>query len=56
VYRFELDNDGTLRNRRVFLRFRPDERAPDGMTVDSEGALFEIDPQVTGVAPNLFAR
>ncbi len=116
VYRFELDSDGALRNRRVFLRFGPDEGTPDGMTVDSEGALwiavwgaacvsrytadghldrsvklpasqitsctfggpaldrmfvtsaaegvngeamagalFEIDPQVTGVAPNLFA-
>lgn len=40
VYRFELDNDGSLRNRRVFLQFRPDEGAPDGMTVDSEGALW----------------
>jgi xylono-1,5-lactonase len=116
VYRFEPDHDGTLRNRTVFLRFRQDEGAPDGMTVDSEGALwialwgsasvnrytadggldrsvklpasqvtscafggpaldrlfvtsaaegvdgealagalFEIDPQVTGIAPNLFA-
>jgi sugar lactone lactonase YvrE len=116
VYRFEVDNDGTLRNRSVFLQFRPDEGAPDGMTVDSDGALwialwgaarvsrytahgqfdrsvmlpasqitsctfggpaldrmfvtsaaegasgeakagalFEINPQATGVAPNLFA-
>jgi xylono-1,5-lactonase len=116
VYRFELDDDGALRNRSVFLRFRPDRGAPDGMTVDSSGALwialwgaacvsrytadghfdrtvklpasqitncafggaaldrmfvtsaaegadgealagalFEIDPQVTGIAPSLFA-
>lgn len=116
VYRFQLDGDGALRDRRVFLRFGADEGKPDGMTVDSEGALwialwgaarvsrytryglldrsvtlpasqvtscvfggaaldrmfvtsaaegaageamagalFEIDPQVTGVAPNLFA-
>jgi D-xylonolactonase len=116
VYRFELADDGALRERRVFLRFRPEEGAPDGMTVDSEGALwiaiwggarvsrytaeghldrsvilpasqitscafagpaldrmfvtsaaegaagealagalFEIDPQVTGIAPNLYA-
>jgi sugar lactone lactonase YvrE len=116
VYRFEFDGDGALRDRRVFLRFSPDEGKPDGMTVDSEGALwialwgaarvsrysadghlersvslpasqvtscvfggaaldrmfvtsaaegadgegmagalFEIDPQVAGVAPNLFA-
>jgi xylono-1,5-lactonase len=116
VYRFELDDDGALRNRSVFLRFRPDQGAPDGMTVDSSGALwialwgaacvsrytadghfdrtvklpasqitncafggaaldrmfvtsaaegadgealagalFEIDPQVTGIAPSLFA-
>ena len=116
VYRFELADDGELRERRVFLRFGPEEGAPDGMTVDSEGALwialwggarvsrytsdgrfdrsvnlpasqitscafggpaldrmfvtsaaegatdetmagslFEIDPQVTGLPPNLFA-
>lgn len=115
VYRFELHGDGALRNRSVFLQFGPDEGKPDGMTVDSEGALwialwgaarvsrytahghldrsvtlpasqitscafggaaldrmfvtsaaegvsgeamagalFEIDPRVTGVAPNLF--
>jgi D-xylonolactonase len=40
VYRFELDDDGALRNRSVFLRFRPDQGAPDGMTVDSSGALW----------------
>lgn len=116
VYRFELDDDSALRNRSVFLRFHPDQGAPDGMTVDSSGALwialwgaacvsrytadghfdrtvklpasqitnctfggaaldrmfvtsaaegadgealagalFEIDPQVTGIAPSLFA-
>jgi D-xylonolactonase len=116
VYRFELDGDGALHERCVFLRFAADEGKPDGMTVDSEGALwialwgaarvsrytacgrldrsvtlpasqitncvfggaaldrmfvtsaaegssgepmagalFEIDPQTTGVAPNLFA-
>ncbi len=116
MYRFELHGDGALRNRSVFLQFGPDEGKPDGMTVDSEGALwialwgaarvsrytahghldrsvtlpasqitscafggaaldrlfvtsaaegisgepmagslFEIDPHVTGVAPNLFA-
>jgi xylono-1,5-lactonase len=116
VYRFELGVDGELRNRRVFLRFGPDEGKPDGMTIDSEGALwialwgaarvsrytacgdldrsvilpasqvtscvfggaaldrlfvtsaaegatdepmagalFEVDPQMTGVAPHLFA-
>lgn len=116
VYRFELGNDGALHNRSVFLRFGPGEGMPDGMTVDSEGALwialtgaarvsrytalghldrsvmlpasqitncvfggaaldrmfvtsaaeganaeplagalFEIDPQMTGIAPNLFA-
>jgi sugar lactone lactonase YvrE len=40
VYRFELGDGGTLCNRRVFLRFRPEEGAPDGMTVDSRGALW----------------
>jgi D-xylonolactonase len=116
VYRFELDDNGALRDRRVLIQFGPNEGKPDGMTVDSEGALwialwgaarvsrytafgeldrsvtlpasqvtncvfggaaldrmyvtsaaegasgeplagalFEIDPQMTGVPPNLFA-
>lgn len=40
VYRFELGNEGELLNRSVFLRFGPDDGKPDGMTVDSEGALW----------------
>jgi len=40
VYRFELDGDRALRNRRVFLRFGPGDGMPDGMTIDSGGALW----------------
>jgi len=40
VYRFELGGDGALRNRCVLIEFGPDQGKPDGMTVDSEGALW----------------
>lgn len=40
VYRFELGVDGTLSDRRVLIRFGPDDGKPDGMTVDAEGALW----------------
>ena len=40
TYRFELDPDGTPRERRVFLQFGKGEGFPDGMTVDSEGSLW----------------
>lgn len=40
VFRFELDDDGTIGNRRVFLRFGSSDGKPDGMTVDAEGAVW----------------
>jgi sugar lactone lactonase YvrE len=40
VYRFELDADGGLCNRSVFLEFGPQDGKPDGMTVDAEGGLW----------------
>ncbi len=40
IYAFELDADGSARNRRIFLQFGPGDGNPDGMTVDSEGCLW----------------
>jgi xylono-1,5-lactonase len=40
VYAFDLAEDGTVANRRVFARFREGEGYPDGMTVDAEGCLW----------------
>lgn len=39
IYRFAL-KDGALADKRVFIRFAEEEGYPDGMTVDSEGALW----------------
>jgi D-xylonolactonase len=40
TYAFELDADGSARNRRVFLQFGPGDGNPDGMTVDADGCLW----------------
>lgn len=40
TYRFDLDQDGRLSNRTVFLKFKDGEGFPDGMTVDGEGCLW----------------
>lgn len=40
VYRFDMTADGELCNRTEFLKFPREWGAPDGMTVDSEGALW----------------
>ncbi len=40
VYAFDLSADGTLSDKRVFLRFEEDWGYPDGMTTDSEGGLW----------------
>lgn len=40
IYRFVLDEDGTLGPREPFLRFEEDWGFPDGMTFDAEGGLW----------------
>lgn len=40
VYAFDLAEDGSASNKRVFARFGEGEGYPDGMTVDSEGCLW----------------
>jgi sugar lactone lactonase YvrE len=40
VYAFDLADDGSALNRRVFLQFGEDEGYPDGMTVDAEDCLW----------------
>jgi xylono-1,5-lactonase len=40
VYAFDLAEDGTAANRRIFAEFGPGEGYPDGMTVDAEDCLW----------------
>ncbi|OYY72801.1 SMP-30/gluconolactonase/LRE family protein [Sphingomonas sp. 28-63-12] len=40
VYRFPLDQDGTVGPREDFIIFDPDWGSPDGMTVDAVGGLW----------------
>lgn len=40
IYRFDVQPDGSLANKRVFARFGEDEGFPDGMTTDREGCLW----------------
>lgn len=40
IHAYDLAADGTATNRRDFARFEPYGGAPDGMTVDCEGALW----------------
>ena len=40
VYRFDLSPDGTLSNKRVFVRFQEDWGYPDGMTTDVDGGVW----------------
>ncbi len=40
IYAFDLAADGSLGNKRVFLRFAEEEGYPDGMTCDAEGRLW----------------
>jgi sugar lactone lactonase YvrE len=40
IYRFDVRPDGSLGNKRVFVRFTEDEGYPDGMTTDRDGCLW----------------
>jgi len=40
IYRFDLDEDGSLHNKAPFIHFADDWGLPDGMTVDAEGYLW----------------
>lgn len=40
IYRFEVDEVGSLRQRNLFVRFDPDWGSPDGMTLDADGGLW----------------
>jgi sugar lactone lactonase YvrE len=40
VYAFDLDSDGALSNKRVFISFQEDWGYPDGMTTDAEGGIW----------------
>ncbi|HEY0685449.1 MAG TPA: SMP-30/gluconolactonase/LRE family protein [Steroidobacter sp.] len=40
IYRFRMQDDGSLSAREVFIEFAPGWGDPDGMTVDSEGGLW----------------
>jgi D-xylonolactonase len=40
VYAFDLAEDGTAANRRIFAEFGDGEGYPDGMTVDAEDCLW----------------
>jgi sugar lactone lactonase YvrE len=40
VYAFDLNENGALANKRVFVRFEDAWGYPDGMTTDSEGGVW----------------
>lgn len=40
IYRFRLQDDGSLSERNVFMEFPGEWGSPDGMTFDSEGGLW----------------
>ncbi|MBB3062403.1 SMP-30/gluconolactonase/LRE family protein [Microbulbifer rhizosphaerae] len=40
VYAFDLETDGSPRNKQVFLQLPEESGYPDGMTVDAEGCLW----------------
>jgi sugar lactone lactonase YvrE len=40
IHAFDLDADGGLSNKRVWVRFDADEGYPDGMTTDTEGCVW----------------
>jgi sugar lactone lactonase YvrE len=40
IYQFDVGDDGSLTNKRLFASFTKAEGTPDGMTTDSEGCLW----------------
>ena len=40
IFRFDLQDDGTLSNKRPFIRMSPEDGYPDGMTVDADGGIW----------------
>lgn len=40
IYRFAVNDDGSLGERQLFIRFEPDWGTPDGMTLDADGGLW----------------
>lgn len=40
IYRFDLDRNGTITNKTLFLRFESQQGFPDGMTCDEDGNLW----------------
>ena len=40
IYAFDVDSDGQLGNKRVFVRFAPEDGFPDGMSMDTDGCLW----------------
>jgi D-xylonolactonase len=40
IYRFAVSDDGQLRQKTLFIQFRPEDGFPDGTTIDSEGCLW----------------
>ena len=40
VFRFDLHDDGTLSNKRLFIRLNADDGYPDGITTDADGGLW----------------
>ncbi len=40
IYAFDMDANGDIGNKRVFIQFNDDEGYPDGMTTDSENCVW----------------
>ena len=50
VFRFDLQSDGTLSNKRVFVRFGVADGYPDGITTDADGGLWVAHWQGWGIS------
>ncbi|MBT3358698.1 MAG: SMP-30/gluconolactonase/LRE family protein [Rhodospirillales bacterium] len=40
IYAFDVDDAGSISNKRVFIKFSEEDGYPDGMTVDAQGYLW----------------